>query len=401
MENLNNDYNNLYNYLLSIIELNEIEYNNLVSIYGKTFVDCVIENIILKCETDLDKFNYFIEHKIIDSEFDILSNFDIYMNEIGLSKRLSREENEKYSNEAYEIVSELNKLFRMISDIKYVNQDGIIFNSILDKIDFYLDKCSDSDLYNKIIDLKNRYIEVRNILVNGNLRLVISVLKKHYLDKDLFNDVIQNGNIALMRAVEKYNPNFNTTFATYAYYWIKQSVRVSVKKDLTGWMNVSYKAIDDNNTKLRIINDLTIKLERIPTNDEVCSCMGISLDRLNELDMTFKDVISLYSTVPNYGLDGNGALLIDTIEDRSVDVCMDVCSKMGRVELINYLRENLSEKQVQILLHRYGFYGDEISIAEIGRMYEMSRQAVDISSKRALSRLRRLSKIKTKEYFNI
>lgn len=394
-------YNNIYNYILSIIELNEFEYNNLVCIYGKKVVDCVIENIILKNENDLDKFSYFIENIIFDVDDVVSSNLDIYMNEIGLSKQLSRKENQKYSNEAYEIVNELNKLFKIVSDVEYVNQDGILFNSILDQIDFYLEKCTDSNLYKKIVDLKDRYIVVRDILVNGNLMLVVSILKKKYLDSVSFNDIIQNGNVALMRAVEKYNPNFKTTFVNYAYYWIKQSLRFSVKNDITGCMNISYKSIDDNNIKIRVINDLTLKLGRIPTDYEICSCMGISLDRLNELNSIFEDVISLYSNVSNYALDENSAMLIDTIEDRSINVCDDVCFKIGRDELINYLRNNLSEKQVQILLHRFGFYGDEKNIAEIGRLFGMSRQGADLSYKRALSKLRRLSKIEIKEYFNI
>ena len=398
MELLNSNYNDIYNYLLSIVKLNDIEYNKLVSIYGEASVDFVIESMILNDDNNLDKFSYFIDKKLFDIDFSSFSNLDIYLNEIGLSKRLSREENRKYSNEAYEIVNELKELFKIVCDVEYVSQDGILYNSILDQVDFYLKKCNDSDLYNKIVSLRERYIIVRDKLVSGNLRLVVSVLKRYYVDSDSFNDMIQNGNISLMRAVERYNPNFNTTFGTYAYYWIKQSMRYSSKNDISGCINVSYNAIDDNNLKLRAINVLINELGREPTKEEISSYMGISLERLAELDSTFMDVLSLYSTIPNYGLDGKSTLLIDTIEDRSVNICDEVCSKVGRIQLVDYLRNNLPEKQVEILLYRYGFYGEEKTLREIGEILNMSKQAVDLSKKRALARLGCLSRTRTKEF---
>ena len=104
------------------------------------------------------------------------SNLEIYLKELGVSKQLTKEENVRYSNEAYEIVTTLNEIFDMEFDEKYIKQDGIIFNSIVDQIDFYLGCCHDILLSNKLIELKNRYIEVRNILVNGNLRLVVTAL---------------------------------------------------------------------------------------------------------------------------------------------------------------------------------------------------------------------------------
>lgn len=398
MEFLNDKYYDIYNYLLSIVEFNEMEYNKLVSIYDDVSVDFVIESMILNDDNNLDKFSYFIDKKLFDIDFSSFSNLDIYLDEIGLSKRLSREENRKYSYEAYEIVNELKDLFKKVCDIEYVSQDGILYNSILDQIDFYLEKCNDNDLYSKIVSLREQYIIVRDLLVSGNLRLVVSVLKRYYVDNDSFNDMIQNGNVSLMRAVERYNPNFNTTFGTYAYYWIKQSMRYSVKNDISGCVNISYKTIDDNNLKLRAINILTNELGREPTKEEIMSYMGISLERLTELDSTFMEVLSLYSTIPNYGLDGKSALLIDTIEDRSINICDDVCSKVGRMQLIYYLRNNLSEKQVEILLHRYGFYGVEKTLREIGEILNMSKQAVDLSKKRALARLGCLSKTRTKEF---
>ena len=192
------------------------------------------------------------------------------------------------------------------------------------------------------------------------MRLVVSTLRQYYTNAESFSDIIQNGNIGLMRAVEKYDPYFNALFITYAYYWIKQSFRSYIKNDVNGYMNISYKAIEDNYLKLKAIEFLTNKYGRKPTDSEICSYMGIEIEKLNNLDIAFNDTISLYSTIPNYGLDGKNVLLIDSIEDKKINVEDEVCDKIGRVQLFDYLRQYLSDKQITILLYRYGFLDDKL-----------------------------------------
>ena len=381
------NYSDIYNYLMNLDELTELEYNNLVSIYGNKDIDYIIEIIIQENDRFLSKFNYYFERKmdIVDS-FNC-SNLEIYLKEIGASKQLTREENIRYSNEAYQIVTTLKEIFDVEFDEDYIKQDGIIFNSIVDQVDFYLECCHDISLSNKLIELKNRYIEVRNILVNGNLRLVVTALKQYYTDKESYVDIIQNGNIGLMRAVEKYDPSYNTLFVTYAYYWVRMSIRNFVKNSNVSCINTSYRAIEDNNTKLKVVSILTNKLGREPTNEEISSYMGISLEKLNTLDMTFRNPMSLYSVVRNYA-DGKEVQLMEVIEDRTINIEEDVCFKIRRLQFINYLRKYLSEKQITILLGRYGFYGELMTYRELGEILNMSKQAVDMSEKRALNKIR-------------
>lgn len=399
-EKYNEKYNIVYKYLMDLEELTELEYNKLVATYSKVLVDLVIDDIIQENGISLNKFDYYVERKIYDTDSFSSSNFRIYMNDLGYTEQLSREDNIKYSTMAYEIVSELNKIFKDNFDVDYNNQDGIIFNSIMDKIDFYINNCNDMELYNRIVELRDKFIDVRNILVTGNLRMVIYTLKSYYTDIESFSDIIQLGNIGLMRAVEKYSPNYNAIFITYAYYWIKQSVRNYIKNDLKGYMNISYKAIEDNNLKLKAIEYLTNEYGRKPTDYEICSYMGIKMEKLNNLDIAFNDTVSLYSTIPNYGLDGKNDFLIDSIEDKEVNVEDEVCTKIGRKQLFEYLKQYLTDKQINILLYRYGFLNDEKSFREIGEMYNTSRQTIEIAQKRAFMRIRCLSRKNIMDYLH-
>lgn len=384
-------YKEIYNRLSYIDKLNKRMYHELVSAYGKEAVHSVIEAMIEENENNIFKFDYYVDLVIANVGSGSFKNIlDIYMNDVGRTRRLTSTENIEYSKEAYEIVNELKSIFSTF-DCEYVKtKTGVIFNSIVDEVEFYLEECKDQDVINRLKELNDRYIEVRNKLVEGNLRVVVAAAKPFFRDDVSFLEIIQYGNIGLMRAVEKYDPSFDTLFVTYGYYWIKQGLRAAVKAEFTTATSVSYYAIERNNMRLKTINVLSNELGREPTDNEIALYMGISSKKLEEIENTFSEKISLDSPVSEFSPDSSRELtFIDTIRDENIDIENDVCTKIFCDQLMEMLKENLNEKQMQVLMYRYGFHGESLTAQKIADIIGVSRQRVQQLEKSALIRAKR------------
>ena len=392
-------YKEVYEYLIQIKTLDEKTYHNLVVLYGTDVLHKVIDYMIDLDEGNLLKFDYYIDKLTKDfDKFSDKSNLSIYMQDIGRKPRLSHEDNLMYATKCYDIIHKLRKLFKLV-DCKYKKQKGVIFNSIVDEVEYYKKHCSDKKILDNINELYDEFLSIREILVNGNIRLVVVVSKRYFRDVNSFIEIIQWGNMGLLQAVEKYNPNFNTRFVTYSYYWIRQSIRNAVRYQFTNAVTVSYDAVQRHYSKLKAINELTIQFGRIPTDKEVADYMGISVQRLDEIGNGFQETISLYSNVYKSGDSGdNNPTIADMFEDRNVNVDRVVSLKIMREELLNAVNENLDEMQRYIVLNRAGFFGDVKTFKEIGDMYGCTKQHIEQTHKRALMKLKNLSGYKLRDF---
>lgn len=385
-------FNEVYLYLSKIKKMDKKVYNRLITIYNKEVVSSVIEYMINENEKNILKFEYYVETLMsnIDGNLSVKSNFDIYMREVGAIRRFSDEENESYAKEAYNIVNELREIFIQFN-VKYINEKGNLFNSIMDEVEYYIKECSDRVVIDRIKELSIRYIIVRNKLVEGNLRLVISAARPLFDNSRTFLEIIQYGNIGLMRAVEKYNPNMGAKFITYAYYWIKQSFRNFNKANLDAGSSVSYYAMNINNTRIKAINKLVNELGREPTEVEIASQMGISSKKLSEIENAFGESVSLDSSAleanDNFGRDTS---LVDTIADLDVNVEDEVCSKIFCDQIWDILRNILNEKQFMVMMYRCGsYYNNNLSMQQIANIMGVSRQRAQQYEKTAITKARR------------
>ena len=397
---MNKKFSEVLYYLSSIDKLSKKDYDRLISIYGIELVHECIDYMIDQSEDNIVKFDYYIDK--LTNEFDNFSyrsTLDIYMQDISRIPMLSREENKVYSCEAYNIVNELKEIFSKIG-FNYVKQVGVVFNSIVDELDFYLRECEDIELLDRLKKLYSKYIDVRDKLVKGNIRVVVAASKNYYRDSSSFMEIIQWGNIGMMMAVEKYNPNFNTRFVTYSYYWIKQAIRHMNRFEGNVATTISYIAMEKNTLRLEAINVLSNKFGRTPTNEEIASYMGISDKRLEELEGAFKDYISLSSKVSISSGEERGSVYADLFEDTSVNIEKTVFLKFLRYELMKVMDEVLNDKQKFILLNRFGFCGKILSLQQIGDIYGVSRQDIEQLQKRALRKIRRLAGSRLKDFLD-
>lgn len=395
MEGMSKD---IYDYLSMIDKLRADDYKKLTAKYGTEIVHATIDYMIDEDKNNIGKFDYYVDKLAID--FDNFSNksiLDIYMQDIGRTPRLGHEINSVYAREAYKIICELRELFKTIN-CNYVKQVGVVFNSITDECVFYLKECCDKEILNRLNDLYKRFIYVRNILVEGNIRVVVAASKNYFRDSNSFIEIVQWGNIGLMKAVEKYDPNFDVLFVTYAYYWIRQAIRHALKFEFTSATTISYNAVEKNNVRLKAISILSNKLGRKPTNEEIAQYIGISKERLGEIDNAFGESVSLSMTLTGPHGNETTTTLSDLYEDRNVDVEREACEKMLRFEILEIVKKYLNEQQQFIILNKFGFYGEPMSFEQIGSIYGVTKQHIQQIQKRALAKIKRVAGNKLIDY---
>lgn len=389
-------FQEIYIYLHSLAKLEKKQYDDLIELYGNSLVDSVIEYMIGEDEKNIHKFDYYVS--ICVSSFDNFvdkSIFDMYLDDLGSVRMLNHDENKYYIGQVYNVILELREIFSNF-DCKYTRSRNGLFNSIVDEIEFYLKHCEDVNLLNRIKELYERFIFLRNKLVDGNIRVVVAAAKTYYKDDASFIEIVQYGNIGLMKAIEKFNPKFDTAFSTYAYYWVKCFFRGASKFDSNSSYSISYDLIEKNQIRLRTIDLLNYELGRNPTMEEVAEKMGISVRKLGEIENAHQLGLSLFSRVSL--IDDNDCLFLEICEDSSVNVEEEVIYKDFLPFLMKCMDKCLSEREKFILINRYGICDNPLGIDELKNNINICRQRIEQIKKRSLVKLRESYGDKLKDY---
>lgn len=373
--------------LLGLDEISEIQFNRLIDVYGLEIVSSVIKDLAMVDERILKKVDKFV-YKLrlnLNSNKKIVSLYDHYVADITNISDISLDVKKELIEEIVEIIKKLNELFVNVGNIVCLH-DEKQKPWISDKVAYCLEKCEDKELLGKINSLYMEYIKKRNILVESNLRFVIFITKLYYKKCGLeMNDLIQYGNMGLMRAVETYNPNFDAGFTTYARYWIKQSIIRNSQKNMYPY-RIPTHLFEDNNKRLTVINELTDKYGRVPKDIEVADYMGISVEKIKRMVDLFIPVVSLDEPIES-SIDGTEITRIELIPDENVNIEEDVFYREMLDELNNYMYNYLNDREIYILRNMYGF--DDIKTQnEIASVLDISRQRVDQIKTRALEKLR-------------
>lgn len=242
--------------------------------------------------------------------------------------------------------------------------------------------------YGKMLKSENpeEVKEAKEWMIVSNLRLVVSVAK-HYTGKGLdMDDLIQSGNVGLMKAVEKFDYSKGFKFSTYACWWIRQAIQRSISTDSNA-IRVPVHVYESISKIRNTVKTLTVSLGRIPTEAELAEELGLSDEKLAELLSYMNQTVTSLDLPVGEDQDATvGDFVKDTNSSSAPDRLFEV--KELRKELEAVL-DTLSEKESEIIRLRFGFdNGFPMTLDAVGSMYGLSRERIRQIETKALKKMR-------------
>ena len=287
-----------------------------------------------------------------------------------------------------------------VEDVDLTNMDGV---SIDDPVRMYLREIGKIPLltYDEELDLAKKILtgdeEAKQKLAESNLRLVVSIAKKYVGRGMLFLDLIQEGNMGLIKAVEKFDYTKGYKFSTYATWWIRQAITRAIA-DQARTIRIPVHMVETINKLIRTSRHLLQKNGREPTPEEIAEEMEIPVEKVMEIQKIAQDPVSLETPIG----EEDDSHLGDFIQDDDSPAPQDSAAYTMLKEQLNDVMGTLTSREAKVLRLRFGLEdGKARTLEEVGKEFNVTRERIRQIEANALRKLRHPSRSKKlRDYMN-
>ena len=291
-----------------------------------------------------------------------------------------------------------------ISDISLLSDSALTYSKVNDPVKMYLKDIGRVELLSADEEIEiakrieNGDEEAKKILTSANLRLVVSIAKKYTGRGMLFLDLIQEGNMGLIKAVEKFDYRKGFKFSTYATWWIRQAITRAIA-DQARTIRIPVHMVETINKMTRVQRQLVQELGRDPSAEEIADRMGtLSADKVREIQKIALDPVSLETPIG----EEDDSHLGDFIEDKDALSPDQYANNQLLKDEIDLVLKTLTEREEKVLRLRFGLDdGRTRTLEEVGKEFDVTRERIRQIEAKALRKLKNPNKSRRlKEFMN-